>query len=39
MFTGLLEQALTIGVESAPNVDAYRRTIAQKSYKTLNPTV
>jgi tetratricopeptide (TPR) repeat protein len=37
MFTGLLEQALTIGVESAPNVAAYQRTSAQDLYKTLNP--
>jgi tetratricopeptide (TPR) repeat protein len=37
MFDGLLEQALTIGVEAAPNITAYKRTAAQESYKKLNP--
>jgi tetratricopeptide (TPR) repeat protein len=37
MFDGLLEQALTIGVEVAPNITAYQRTAAQESYKRLNP--
>lgn len=37
MFDGLLEQALTIGVEAAPNIAAYQRTAAQESYKRLNP--
>jgi tetratricopeptide (TPR) repeat protein len=36
MFDGLLEQALTIGVESAPNVTAYLRTAAKKIARTLN---
>ena len=36
MFDGLLEQALTIGVESAPNVTAYRRTEAKELARTLN---
>jgi len=37
MFDGLLEQALTIGVEAAPNITAYKRTAAQESHKRLNP--
>jgi tetratricopeptide (TPR) repeat protein len=37
MFDGLLEQALTIGVEAAPNIAAYRRTDARESYKRLAP--
>lgn len=36
MFDGLLEQALMIGVESAPNVTAYQRTQAKELAKTLN---
>jgi tetratricopeptide (TPR) repeat protein len=36
MFDGLLEQALTIGVESAPHISAYLRTSAKEISKTLN---
>jgi tetratricopeptide (TPR) repeat protein len=36
LFDGLLEQALTIGVETAPNVTAYLRTAAKEIAKTLN---
>lgn len=36
MFDGLLEQALTIGIEAAPNVTAFQRTEAQSVAKTLS---
>lgn len=36
MFDGLLEQALTIGIEAAPNVTAFQRTEAQNIAKTLS---
>ncbi|MDH3758912.1 MAG: hypothetical protein OES93_13750, partial [Gammaproteobacteria bacterium] len=36
MFDGLLEQALTIGIESAPNVTAYQRTAAKGIARSLN---
>jgi tetratricopeptide (TPR) repeat protein len=36
MFNGLLEQALTIGIEAAPNVTAYKRESAQELAKKTN---
>ncbi len=36
MFDGLLEQALTIGIEAAPNVTAYQRTAAKGIARSLN---
>lgn len=36
MFNGLLEQALTIGIEAAPNVTAYARNAAQELAKKVN---